>query len=38
MELVVSDKSFFPTSFDRARSQRNLFSFEKHKWLQKIFI
>ena len=31
MGLTVGEKSVFPTSF-----QRNLFSFEKHKWLQKI--
>ena len=34
--LTVSEKSVFPTSFGRGRFQRNLFSFEKHKWLQKI--
>ena len=35
MGLTVNEKSVFPTSFDR-RCQGNLFSFEKHKWLQKI--
>ena len=34
--LTVSEKSVFPTSFDRGRFQGNLFSFEKRKWLQKI--
>ena len=42
MELTVSDKSFtvsvFPTRFGRGRFQGNLFLFQKHKWLQKIFI
>ena len=38
MELTVSEKSVFPTSFDRGRFQGNLFLFQKHKWLQKIFI
>ena len=38
MGLTVSDKSVFPTSFGRGRFQGNLFSFEKQKWLQKIFI
>ena len=33
MGLTVSEKSVFPTSFG---FQGNLFSFEKHKWLQKI--
>ena len=36
MGLTVSEKSVFPTSFGRGRFQGNLFSFEKHKWLQKI--
>ena len=36
MGLTVSEKSVFPTSFDCGRFQGNLFSFEKHKWLQKI--
>ena len=36
MGLTVSEKSVFPTSFDRGCFQGNLFSFEKHKWLQKI--
>ena len=36
MGLTVSGKSVFPTSFGRDRLQGNLFSFEKHKWLQKI--
>ena len=36
MRLTVSEKSVFPTSFGRGRFQGNLFSFEKHKWLQKI--
>ena len=36
--LIVSDRSVFPTSFGRGRFQGNLFSFENHKWLQKIFI
>ena len=35
MGLTVSEKSVFPTSFGRGRFQGNLFSFEKHKWLQK---
>ena len=34
MGLTVSEKYVFPTSF--GRFQGNLFSFEKHKWLQKI--
>ena len=37
MGLTVSEKSVFPTSFSRRRFQGNLFSFEKHKWLQNIF-
>ena len=36
MGLTVSEKSVFPTSFGRGSFQGNLFSFEKHKWLQKI--
>ena len=36
MGLTVSEKSVFPTSFGRGRFQGNLFSFEKHKWVQKI--
>ena len=36
MGLTVSEKSVLPTSFGRGRFQGNLFSFEKHKWLQKI--
>ena len=36
MGLTISEKSVFPTSFDRDRFQGNLFSFEKLKWLQKI--
>ena len=36
MGSAVSKKSVFPTSFGRGRFQGNLFSFEKHKWLQKI--
>ena len=36
MRLTVSGKSIFPTGFGRGRFQENLFSFEKHKWLQKI--
>ena len=38
MGLSVSDKSVFPTSFGRGRFQGNLFSFEKHKWLQKFYL
>ena len=38
MGLIVSDKSVSPTNFRRGRFQGNLFLFEKHKWLQKIFI
>ena len=34
MGLTVSEKSVFPNG--RGRFQGNLFSFEKHKWLQKI--
>ena len=37
MGLTVTDKSVFETSFGRGRFQGNLFSFEKHKWLQNIF-
>ena len=33
---VDSENSIFPTSFGLGRFQGNLFSFEKHKWLQKI--
>ena len=33
--LTVKEKSVVPTSFGRGRLQGNLFSFEKHKWLQK---
>ena len=33
MELTVSEKSGFPTSFSRGCFQGNLFSFAKHKWL-----
>ena len=36
MGLIVSEKSVFPTSFGCGCFQGNLFSFEKHKWLQKI--
>ena len=36
MGLTVSEKSVFSTSFGHGRFQGNLFSFEKHKWLQKI--
>ena len=36
MGLTISEKSVFPTSFGCGRFQGNLFSFEKHKWLQKI--
>ena len=37
MGFTVSEKSVFPTSFGRGCFQGNLlFSFEKHKWLQKI--
>ena len=36
MGLTVSEKSVFPTCFGRGRFQENLFSFEKHKMLQKI--
>ena len=36
MGLTVSEKSVFPTSFGCGRFQGNLFSFEKHKWLQEI--
>ena len=36
MWLTVSEKSVFPTSFGRGRFEGNLFSFEKHKCLQKI--
>ena len=36
MGLTVGEKSVSPTSFDRGRFQGNLFSFEKHEWLQKI--
>ena len=35
MGLTVSEKSVFPTSFGRGPFQGNLFSFEKHKWVQK---
>ena len=38
MGLTVSDKSVFLSSFGRGRFQENLFSFKKHKTLQKIFI
>ena len=34
---VVTEKSVFQTSFGRGRFQGNLFSFEKHKWLQILF-
>ena len=36
MGFKISEKSIFPTSFDRGRFQGDLFSFEKYKWLQKI--
>ena len=36
MGLSVSEKFVFPTRFGRGRFEGNLFSFEKHKWLQKI--
>ena len=36
MGLKVSEKSVFPIGFGRVHFQGNLFSFEKHKWLQKI--
>ena len=36
--LRVTDNSVFPTSFGHGRFQGNLFSFEKHDWLQKVFI
>ena len=36
MRLTVSEKSVFPTSFGHDRFQGNLFSFQKHKRLQKI--
>ena len=36
MGFTVSEKSVFQTSYGRGRFQVNLFSFEKHKWLQKI--
>ena len=36
MGLTVGEKPVSPTSFDCGRFQGNLFSFEKHKWLQKI--
>ena len=36
MGLTVSEKFILSTSFGRGRLQGNLFSFEKHKWLQKI--
>ena len=36
MGLSVSEKFVFPTRFGRCRFEGNLFSFEKHKWLQKI--
>ena len=38
MRLTVSGKSVFLSSFGRGRFQENLFSFKKHKTLQKIFI
>ena len=34
--FTVSEKSVFPTSLGHDRFQWNLFSFEKHKWLQNI--
>ena len=34
--LAVTEKSVFPTSFGSGRFQGDLFSFQKHKWLQKI--
>ena len=34
--MSVSEKSIFPTSFGRDHFEGNLFSFKKHKWLQKI--
>ena len=37
MGLTVSEKSVFPTSFGCGRFPGNLFSFEKHKWLQILF-
>ena len=36
MGFTVSEKTVFPTSFGSGCFQGNLFSFEKHKWLQKI--
>ena len=36
MRLAVSEKFVFSTSFSRDRFQGTLYSFEKHKWLQKI--
>ena len=35
MGLTVKENSVVSTSFGRGRLQGNLFSFEKHKWLQK---
>ena len=37
MGLTVSGKSVFLSIFGRYRFQENLFSFKKHKTLQKIF-
>ena len=36
MGLTVTEKFLFATSFGRGPFQGNLFSSEKHKWLQKI--
>ena len=38
MGVTVSEKSVFPTSFGYANFQGNLFSFEKHKQSQKIYL